>query len=260
MTDCPRPWARGRTAHVAKDGDIVWKCFYEGTAVEQVLREAANLQAAGRQGIPAPDVMHTRADAIGMAFVDGTTMEQAMGSVQRVLGLAAAMGRLHAQIHRCSGAELAQRQEQKLGSAVAGARMLPPQLRDCLLRRLDRAGGNPGCLCHGDFHPGNIILGANGPVVIDWADASGGWPAADVCRTELLLKGAACGNYRRPMGQRVLIGVILRRYKYAYSRSLPLRPEDMAFWTPIVAAARLSEGIREEETFALEMIERHCRE
>ena len=44
-------------------------------------------------------------------------------------------------------------------------------------------------LCHGDFHPGNVMLADRGPVVIDWIDASRGNPTADIARTSLLFLG-----------------------------------------------------------------------
>jgi len=43
-------------------------------------------------------------------------------------------------------------------------------------------------LCHGDFHPLNILGDTLDPVVIDWLDARRGDPVADVCRSYLLLK------------------------------------------------------------------------
>ena len=43
-------------------------------------------------------------------------------------------------------------------------------------------------LCHGDFHPMNILGEASQPVIIDWLDARRGDPAADVCRSYLLMK------------------------------------------------------------------------
>ena len=38
-------------------------------------------------------------------------------------------------------------------------------------------------LCHGDFHPDNIIVAPDGLVVVDWANAVCGHPLADVART-----------------------------------------------------------------------------
>ena len=51
-------------------------------------------------------------------------------------------------------------------------------------------------LCHGDFHPLNILGDTLDPVVIDWLDARRGDPVADVCRSYLLLKLHAAENAR----------------------------------------------------------------
>ena len=38
-------------------------------------------------------------------------------------------------------------------------------------------------LCHGDLHPSNVILSGDGPMIVDWFDASRGDPIADVARS-----------------------------------------------------------------------------
>jgi Phosphotransferase enzyme family len=48
-------------------------------------------------------------------------------------------------------------------------------------------------LCHGDFHPLNVLGEASQPFVIDWPDACRGDPTGDVCRSYLLLKFHADG-------------------------------------------------------------------
>ena len=44
-------------------------------------------------------------------------------------------------------------------------------------------------LCHGDFHPGNVLYAADGEArVIDWSAASRGDAAADVAHSFILMK------------------------------------------------------------------------
>lgn len=38
-------------------------------------------------------------------------------------------------------------------------------------------------LCDGHLHPGNIIMGTDGPVIVDWFDVARGPPSADVARS-----------------------------------------------------------------------------
>ena len=44
-------------------------------------------------------------------------------------------------------------------------------------------------LCHGDLHPSNVIVSEDGPVIVDWFDASRGDRVADVARSSLTLLG-----------------------------------------------------------------------
>ena len=45
-------------------------------------------------------------------------------------------------------------------------------------------------LCHGDFHPGNILVTKHGPIIIDWMTASKGTACGDVARTSVILEAA----------------------------------------------------------------------
>lgn len=47
--------------------------------------------------------------------------------------------------------------------------------------------GPPEVLVHGDFHPDNVMLSADGPVVIDWPNASVGARGADVASTWIIV-------------------------------------------------------------------------
>src|ERR671924_42075 len=42
-------------------------------------------------------------------------------------------------------------------------------------------------LCHGDFHPANVLVGKRGPVAIDWHRAARGDPMGDLARSRVIL-------------------------------------------------------------------------
>jgi aminoglycoside phosphotransferase (APT) family kinase protein len=48
-----------------------------------------------------------------------------------------------------------------------------------------------GRLVHFDLHPDNVLIGPDGPVLIDWTNAHGGDPAGDVAMTWLILDTSA---------------------------------------------------------------------
>ena len=42
--------------------------------------------------------------------------------------------------------------------------------------------------CHGDFHPGNIMMARGNPVIIDWEGGTSAHPASDVAKTVVLIQ------------------------------------------------------------------------
>src|SRR5215469_2216303 len=106
----------------------------------------------------------------------------------RLLKLAAVTGRVHAELHAIQAPphlpSLRKVLEHRIGKSAA----IPEEgLRKAALEQLQRlSDGNE--LCHGDFHPANILLGARGPVVIDWASATRGPAISDFARTALMMR------------------------------------------------------------------------
>jgi aminoglycoside phosphotransferase (APT) family kinase protein len=81
----------------------------------------------------------------------------------------------------------------EMAPAVAGAELAG------LLRRLhavpSRASEDPRArILHLDLHPGNVILTADGPMVIDWSNTEEGDPALDWAMSALILAQAAVGG------------------------------------------------------------------
>lgn len=62
-----------------------------------------------------------------------------------------------------------------------GLHQLPP------LKGLDQPFGTGDALLHADLQPDNVLLGADGPVVVDWTNACRGPAGADVATAWLLL-------------------------------------------------------------------------
>jgi aminoglycoside phosphotransferase (APT) family kinase protein len=70
-----------------------------------------------------------------------------------------------------------------------GARMLA-SLHD-RLHALPRRPEDDGALLHLDLHPDNVLIGPQGPVVIDWGNSRRGPPGLDVAMTGLILSQVA---------------------------------------------------------------------
>ena len=102
-------------------------------------------------------------------------------------------------------------------------------------------------LCHGDLHPSNVIVGHDGPVLVDWFDASRGERVADVARSSLTLLGDGAATPRHlPGSDRRTLAVLTQAYLSRLQESLDIYPGVLERWQAISAAARLAEGVSRE--------------
>lgn len=100
-------------------------------------------------------------------------------------------------------------------------------------------------LCHGDYHPGNIIVGDEKTVVIDWMTAVKGCALYDVAKTvfmiqynEIYVKGKVL--FRLLESVRVYLGKV---YLNEYLRIENVKRADFEKWVIPVAASMLAEPI-----------------
>jgi Phosphotransferase enzyme family len=105
------------------------------------------------------------------------------------------------------------------------------------------AQSNTPRLCHGDLHPSNIILSKDGPVVVDWFDASRGDPVADVARTSLLLGAGATAQQHLPGASGDTLAVLTDAYLRRAFVRLDIEDGQLARWQAIEAVARMAEGV-----------------
>ena len=174
----------------------------------------------------------------------------------RVLALAGELATTHLAVHRIQAPADLPQLRQALADRIHDAG-LPPHLRSFAMRMLDGLPDGDR-LCHGDYHPGNVLLTADRTAVIDWTAAARGAPEADHARTLLLLRWAnpLPGT---PLLSRALIAtgrcLLARRYTRRYRQGAPpVRQVDS--WLVVHAAARLSEGIQDEQSMLTGMLDR----
>lgn len=109
---------------------------------------------------------------------------------------------------------------------------------------------NGNKLCHGDYHPDNVLFNNGQYVVIDWMTATKGDSLADVARTILMLRYVSIPDHTSKVQQylhRLFTKILLNQYIKNYVKISGATIEDINMWKLPVAAARLIEGIPEEE-------------
>jgi aminoglycoside phosphotransferase (APT) family kinase protein len=101
-------------------------------------------------------------------------------------------------------------------------------------------------LCHGDLHPGNVIMSPTGPMLIDWFDAARGDLVADIARTSLLMSARGHGTSgpgHLPGSGPQLLDLARDSYLDAITDLIALDPIDFRRWGAVVAVARVAEGV-----------------
>ncbi len=180
--------------------------------------------------------------------IDGVSMWDAL---TRRESEAAAFGRdlgeLHASLLAIVAPVTLPTQHARLTSKIfAASREVDVTLSRVLALLPDSAAGS---LCHGDFHPKNIVIGARGLVVVDWFDACRGSPCGDVARTSLLLSPRRRTGTRPnhlPGASQHVLDELHDNYLTSVRSHVSFSDDDLERWMYIGAAARLAEGVEQE--------------
>lgn len=111
-------------------------------------------------------------------------------------------------------------------------------------RRLAESQPKGAALLHGDLHPGNVLMTSDGPVVIDWFDASIGHPIADIVRSSILMRpvGDLAGPHHLPGADVAILTTVHDAYVDAMADLLVATPSVLHDWEALAAVSRLSEG------------------
>ena len=149
-------------------------------------------------------------------------------------------------------------QRQKLAEKINQAAPLSDATKTALLNRLETMPDGRS-VCHGDFHPGNIITGVQGAspeVVVDWNDCTFGNPLADVARSTILFLGGITGSETPDPAFEQLVHTTHAQYLDHYFELRGSGRAEYEQWLPIVAGARLNENITELEPWLLSEAEK----
>jgi uncharacterized protein (TIGR02172 family) len=257
------PLAEGRTAEIYPWGEgWVLKLFRKWVPEEDVIKEARLARMAHQSGIPSPavgeTVKHQGRYGLAYEYVPGKSMlDHMMARPWLFARYARKLADLQWEMHAGEGEEGFPPGKARLSQKIHQAQALPDALKKAALRIL--AYLPPGhCVCHGDFHPGNLIGSGEEWVIIDWIDATCGNPLADVARTSVIFQGIS-HSPQTGLLQKILGWGFLRMYLVRYFQLSPWEEEEYRAWLTVVAAARLSEGIGEIETWLLKQVEQGVR-
>ncbi|MFO7698539.1 MAG: aminoglycoside phosphotransferase family protein [Anaerolineae bacterium] len=192
MTALGEPIARGRTSELYAWGEgRVLKLFLSTYPRWWAEDEIRCQRAIAPLGLPTP-VFYEACEEAGrpgmvLERLSGPTLLEELGSKPWRMGAAGRMlAELQARVHRVPAPEGLKTQRDWVSPGIIERDLLPAPLKSRVIAALQTLPDGPW-LCHGDFHPGNIMLTPRGPMIIDWMTASCGLPAGDVARSSVLL-------------------------------------------------------------------------
>lgn len=245
----------GNTAEIFAwgDGKVIklFRGFMPRSFIEQEWSVSKAIMSAG---LPVPRVF-------GLEEADGKTgiiyeridassmMERLLEHPPLAEELGCLMAELHAAMHSRIDVRGMTSQKYVLEQTIRHAALLREKEKEEIVARLhELPEGN--ALCHGDFHPGNVLLSKNGPIVIDWSTGVAGNASADAMRTRMMLERAVLPPEMAGDWSRRLEAIRMKLCEAYLKRYLKLTGTDkerIDEWELPVAAARLDEGVPAEE-------------
>ena len=171
--------ASGRAADVYDQGDGTVLRRYR--IEHDVADEARLMRWLADQGYPVPAVQHAVGGDLVMSKIIGLTMlEDFEQRPWRLVGHARLLARLQSQLNGLRAPEWLESKQ----SVVPGDSVL-----------------------HLDLHPMNVLLSEDGPVVIDWTNATRGEGSFDAAMTSVLMSTAELNNTREKLAAKVVVFV-----------------------------------------------------
>lgn len=245
-------------------GPLVLRVMTRGTSGMRVLREAAAHAALEKAGFRVPRVLLAEPDPapLGAPFLvmerlPGETMAVKTNGLALLLTLPGQMAEIHASLHRVD-AELLRESARTFG--VDLAIMGVDADVESVARRIERAGlgglsegarwlarnrptpRQADVICHGDFHPLNIMVeGTALSGVIDWGGVTLAEPSYDIAGPRVIAFYASVPARWRGavyLARRLMV----RRYMSVYRAAAPLDTGNLPYYEAIRMLSALASG------------------
>jgi aminoglycoside phosphotransferase (APT) family kinase protein len=247
--------ARGNTSDVWTWSErTVVKVLRAGIPDHWAMLEAETVAQVHAAGLPVPEtegvIEFDGRPGIVLERIDGMAMWERMRTDPRsVPDLIIQLVDLQSEVQANDVPGLAS-MDSRLRTKISDARQLPHEDRRAAQELLDRLPVGKA-LCHGDFHPANIILTERGPVILDWFDAATGHVMADYVRSSLLMRPPFDRSSWLAGSTPELLDQIHSHYITELVRRSSLDASAFGAWEAVTAVARMSEPVPDMDLLAV---------
>ena len=233
----------GATTKIYRDGDKAIK-LYVNAPPDEVENEAKLQSYAHKMGLPVPLVYGVRKidesmTALDMKYIPGKPLMHAGIDKDERLAAIQTLVKLQCMVHAITTDEFP-KQNDRISWKIEQNKYIGGTVKEKLFALLNRLDTQSNKLCHGDFHPLNIVFDGRMHWIIDWVDATSGSPLADACRTYVIFT-----QYLSRMA-----GVYLR----CFCKEAKVAQDDVLTWIPIIAASRMTENMDDKARACLTKI------
>ena len=234
MSSDVHAWAAGQAVKLFKAGVPRWI----------VRHEARMTRAAFAAGLPAPEVFGDVAlegrFGIVLSRLDGPTLlhlsrtgamtSQEVGTILATLAMT---------VHRTPPPAEVMLLRDWMGHALRGSGdRVPAHIATGILTLIERLP--PGdVLCHCDLHPGNVIMTADGPRLVDWSGAVRAPAALDLAACHIILAEITPEHVEDPERPRAYHAVLQSAYAQLAGLSLAALTASVQRHLPIVCVSIL---------------------
>jgi aminoglycoside phosphotransferase (APT) family kinase protein len=235
-----------------QDGRVL-KLLRARRPAEHVAHEVAALEAARSAGLQVPQayeqVVVDGRPGLVMERLQGTDLFSVMGRKPWLVFRAGRLtGEIHARINAARGpASLPTVKDVAKETLASLGRREPAMQLEWIGRILARLPDGEA-LCHGDFHPGQLMVSDGECVAFDWAGAKRGDPLFDYARTRVLLTigepppgTPLLLRFLAKVGRRLLVSSYVRSYER--NAAEPVDQARVREWEIVNLAGRLFENV-----------------
>ncbi len=254
MSKLGRLVAAGRTSDVYEFGrGSVVKVPRAGVPNHWAALEAEITAAVHGQGLPTPEVRGLEQiegrDSVVFEHIEGPSLwEQIREDTSDVSSLASWFAEIQLSIHAADPPASLLRLGDRVCQKIDSVKSLTPGERGDA-RRIVSELPEGSALCHGDLHPGNVLISGRGPIVIDWFDAAIGSSLADIVRSSLLIRPVADdAHLHLPGSSTELLERVHADYLAFVLQHQEIEPHLVRHWEAVLAASRLAEQAEPDES------------
>ena len=238
---------RGNTAEIFEweEGKVI-KLFHEGYSVDAVEKEFRNASAVANFEFDQPK-LYGRADyenrnGIVYERINGITLLDYIMQEENL----DTSGKILAEVHKkllSNKVHGVYRHKDILKYNIETITDMNQESKNDILKLLSELP-DAETLCHGDFHPGNILIQQDKYMIIDWMNVCSGHPYSDVARTIYLIE-------MTPVPGEIEDKESFMQMKKAmgdtYLRYMEIDRQEIEKWLILISAAQINDGVSEEE-------------